>query len=82
MSAESNTPTDIESWIEKIIHSIDNPKQFRAVNKLIRRYLVRLEEDGLDWYIRNHIDTKFDTLISIQRQAVRDNLNAKLNGQH
>ena len=82
MAAESNTPTDIESWIEKIIASIDNPKQFRAVNKLIRRYLVRLEQDGLDWYIRNHIDTKFDTLISIQRQAVRDNLNAKLTGQH
>ena len=65
---------------EKIILSIDNPKQFRAANKLIRRYLVRLEQDGLDWYIRNHIDTKFDTLISIQRQSLRDNLNAKLNG--
>jgi hypothetical protein len=82
MAAESNTPTDIEAWIEKIITSIDTPKQFRAVNKLIRRYLVRLEQDGLDWYIRNHIDTKFDTLISIQRQAIRDKLNAKLNGQH
>ena len=80
MAAESNTPTDIESWIEKIILSIDNPKQFRAANKLIRRYLVRLEQDGLGWYIRNHIDTKFDTLISEQRQTLRDNLNAKLNG--
>jgi hypothetical protein len=80
MAAESNTPTDIESWIEKIISSIDHPKQYAAVRKLIRRYLVRLEQDGLDWYIRNHIDTKFDTLISRQSQVLRDNLNAKLNG--
>jgi hypothetical protein len=78
MAAESNTPTDIESWIEKVIISIDNPKQFRAANKLIQRYLVRLEKDGLDWYIRNHIDTKFDTLISEQRQTLRDKLNTKL----
>ena len=82
MAAESNTPTDIESWIEKVIISIDNPKQFRAANKLIQRYLVRLEKDGLDWYIRNHIDTKFDTLISEQRQTLRDKLNTKLNGEH
>lgn len=82
MAAESNCPTDIESWIEKVIKSIDNPKQFRTATKLIKRYMVRLENEGLDWYIRNHIDTKFDVLISEQRQTLRDKLNAKLNGEH
>ena len=82
MAAESNCPTDIELWIEKVIKSIDNPKQFRTATKLIKRYMVRLENEGLDWYIRNHIDTKFDVLISEQRQTLRDKLNAKLNGEH
>ena len=82
MAAESNCPTDIESWIEKVIKSIDNPKQFRTATKLIKRYMVRLENEGLDWYIRNHIDTKFDVLISEQRQTLRNKLNAKLNGKH
>ena len=82
MAAESNCPTDIESWIEKVIKSIDNPKQFRTAIKLIKRYMVRLENEGLDWYIRNHIDTKFDVLISEQRQTLRNKLYAKLNGEH
>jgi hypothetical protein len=80
MSADSNTAVDIELWIEKIITSIEHTKQFNAVRKLIARYMVRLEQDGLDWYIRNHIDDKFDILISVQRQNLRDKLNAKLNG--
>jgi len=80
MSADSNTVVDIEEWIEKIIKSIDNFKQFKAARKLIARYMIRLEYDGLDWYIRNHIDTKFDALITKQRQVLRDNINTKLNG--
>ena len=78
MSADSNTAVDIEVWIEKIIASIDHLNQFSAVRKLINRYMVRLESDGLDWYIRNHIDSKFDVLISKQRQVLRDNLNTKI----
>ena len=78
MGAESNTSVDIELWIEKIITSIDHPTQFKAVRKLIARYMIRLQQDGLDWYIRNHIDNKFDALIIKQRQVLRDNLNAKL----
>ena len=77
MGAESNTSVDIEAWIEKIIASIDHPTQFKAVNRLIKRYMIRLEQEGLDWYIRNHYDTKFDTLISEQRQALRDKINAE-----
>jgi hypothetical protein len=79
MAAESNTSVDIELWIKKIITSIDHPTQFKAARKLIARYMVRLQSDGLDWYIRNHIDNKFDALITRQRQTLRDNLNAKLN---
>ena len=78
MSADSNTAVDIEVWIEKIITSIDHLNQFSAVRKLINRYMVKLESDGLDWYIRNHIDSKFDVLISKQRQVLRDNLNTKI----
>ena len=81
MAANSNCPTDIELWIEKVIKSIETPKQFRTANRLIRRYMVRLENEGLDWYIRNHIDTKFDVLISEQRQTLRIKLDAKLNGE-
>lgn len=77
MGAESNTTVDIELWIQKIIKSIDHPTQFKAVNRLIKRYMVRLEQDGLDWYIRNHYDTKFDSLIAKQRQALRDKTNAE-----
>jgi len=77
MGAASNTTVDIELWIQKIIKSIDHPTQFKAVNRLIKRYMVRLEQDGLDWYIRNHYDTKFDTLISKQRQVLRDKTNAE-----
>jgi|LauGreSBDMM110SN_4_FD.fasta_scaffold308404_1 hypothetical protein len=79
MGADSNTSVDIEAWIQKIIKSIDHPTQFKTASRLISRYMVRLEQDGLDWYIRNHIDTKFDVLITRQRQIARDNLNAKLN---
>jgi len=79
MAAESNTSVDIESWIEKIITSIDHPTQFKATRKLISRYMIRLESDGLDWYIRNHIDTKFDALILKQRQVLRDTFNNKIN---
>ena len=82
MAAESNCPTDIELWIEKVIKSIDNTKQFSAARKLIKRYMVRLEQDGLAWHIRNHIDDKFDIMISEQRQNLRNKLNAKLNGEH
>jgi hypothetical protein len=82
MAAESTNKYDVYEWIEKVIKSIDNPKQFRTATKLIKRYMVRLENEGLDWYIRNHIDTKFDVLISEQRQTLRDKLNAKLNGEH
>jgi len=80
MSADSNTTVDIEEWIEKIIKSINHIKQFKVARKLISCYMVRLKSDGLDWYIRNHIDSKFDALISEQRQVLRDNLNTKLNG--
>ncbi len=80
MSADSNTVVDIEEWIEKTIKSIDNFKQFKAARKLIIRYMIRLEYDGLDWYIRNHIDNKFDALITKQRQVLRDNINTQLNG--
>lgn len=81
MGAESNTSVDIESWIEKIITSIDHPTQFIATRKLISCYMVRLKSDGLDWYIRNHIDAKFDTLILKQRQVLRDSFNTKLNAK-
>lgn len=77
MGAESNTTIDIEAWIEKIIASIDHPTQFEAVIRLIKRYMVRLEQDELNWYIRNHIDTKFDVLITRQRQVLRDKINAE-----
>ncbi len=79
MSADSNITVDIEAWIEKVITSIDNARQFKAANKLIKYYMVRLEQDGLGLYIRNHIDSKFDTLILRQRQILREKFNVEFN---
>jgi hypothetical protein len=58
MAAESNTPVDIEIWIENIIKSCKTYQQVLKIKKLIRLYLKRLEQDGLPYYIVNSIESK------------------------
>ena len=58
MAAESNTPIDIEIWIDKIIKSCKTYQQVLKIKKLIRLYLKRLEQDGLSRYIIDSIEDR------------------------
>jgi hypothetical protein len=56
MSAESNTPIDIETWIVKTINSCTSIPQFIAARKLINLYYNKISaETELSWSIRNAI---------------------------
>lgn len=70
MAAESNTPVDIEIWIEKVINSCETYKQVLKVKRLIRLYLKRLEQDGLSYYIINSIEHKLVDMECEQRHLI------------
>jgi hypothetical protein len=56
MSAESNTPIDIETWIVKTINSCTSIPQFIVARKLINLYYNKISaETELSWSIRNAI---------------------------
>lgn len=70
MAAESNTPVDIEIWIEKIIKSCKTYRQVLKIKKLIRLYLKRLEQDGLSYYIVNSIEDRLVAIENEQRDLI------------
>ena len=70
MAAESNTPVDIEIWIEKIINSCKTYQQVLKVKKLIRLYLKRLKQEGLSDYIIRSIEEKLLAIEGEQRNLV------------
>jgi len=70
MAAESNTPVDIEIWIEKVIKSCKTYQQVLKIKKLIRLYLKRLEQDGLPYYIVNSIERRFAAMEYEQRDLI------------
>ena len=70
MAAESNTPVDIEIWIEKIIKSCKTYRQVLKIKKLIRLYLKRLEQDGLSYYIVNSIEDRLVAMEYEQRDLI------------
>ena len=70
MAAESNTPVDIEIWIEKVINSCETYQQVLKVKKLIRLYLKRLEQEGLSDYIIRSIEEKLVAIEGEQRNLV------------
>lgn len=63
MAAESNTPVDIEIWIEKIINSCETLKHRIHAQKLVGLYLKRLREKGMPYYQTTHINDKFESLL-------------------
>ena len=63
MAAESNTPVDIEIWIEKIINSCETLKHRIHTQKLVGLYLKRLREEGMPYYQTTHINDKFESLL-------------------
>ena len=70
MAAESNTPLDIEIWIEKVIKSCETYQQVLKVKKLIRLYLKRLEQDGLSYSTINSIEYKLVAKEKVQRHLI------------
>jgi hypothetical protein len=70
MAAESNTPVDIEIWIEKVINSCETYQQVLKIKKLIRLYLKRLEQEGLSDYIIRSIEEKLIAIEGEQRNLV------------
>jgi len=70
MAAESNTPVDIEIWIEKVINSCETYQQVLKIRKLIRLYLKRLEQEGLSDYIIRSIEEKLLAIEGEQRNLV------------
>jgi hypothetical protein len=71
MAAESNTPTDIEIWIEKVINSCETLRHCINAERLVRLYLKRLEEEGMPYYQIIHIRDKFDITSDIRRNNLR-----------
>jgi hypothetical protein len=60
MAAESNTPIDIEIWIEKIINSCETVKHRCNANRLLNLYINRLREEGMPYYQYAYIRDKFE----------------------
>ena len=63
MAAESNTPTDIEIWIEKVIKSCEKLRHRVNAGKLITLYIKRLQDEGMPYYQYNHIRDKFEGIL-------------------
>ena len=70
MAAESNTPIDIETWIENVIKSCKTYQQVLKIKKLIRLYLKRLEQDGLPYYVVNSIEDRLVAMENEQRDLI------------
>lgn len=70
MAAESNTPVDIEIWIEKVINSCETYEQVLKVRRLIRLYSKRLEQDGLSYYTIKSIENKLVDMEYEQRYLI------------
>jgi len=71
MAAESNTPVDIEIWIEKIIRSCETVRHRINAKKLIRLYIKRLTEEGMPYYQTDHIERKFENLLWTLEEAIK-----------
>ena len=63
MAAESNTPVDIEIWIEKVIKSCETVRHRINAEKLLDAYISRLKGEGMPFYQTIHIDDKFQSLL-------------------
>lgn len=71
MAAESNTPVDIEIWIEKVISSCETVRHRINAKKLIRLYTKRLTEEGMPYYQTSHIEQKFEDLLWTLDEAIK-----------
>jgi hypothetical protein len=60
MAAESNTPVDIEIWIEKVINSCETLTHRIKARNLVKLYIKRLREEGMPSYQIKHINDNFE----------------------
>lgn len=63
MAADSNTPVDIEIWIEKVINSCETLRHRIHAQKLVKLYIKRLRQEGMPYYQYTHINDKFEDLL-------------------
>ena len=64
MAAESNTPADIEVWIDKVINSCETLRHCINAERLVRLYVKRLQDEGMPYYqyifIRDKLEAASD----------------------
>lgn len=71
MAAESNTPVDIEIWIEKVINSCETLRHRIHAQKLVGLYIKRLKEEGMPYYQTTHINDKFENMLWTLDEAIK-----------
>lgn len=72
MAAESNTPVDIEVWIEKVINSCETLRHCINAERLVKTYIKRLQEEGMPYYQYIFIRDKFELAADIKRNNLRN----------
>lgn len=72
MAAESNTPVDIEIWIEKVINSCETLTHRTRARRLVNIYIRRLEQEGMPYYQYVHIRNKFEALLDKQYADIKE----------
>lgn len=73
MGAESNTPVDIEIWIEKIIKSCETLRHRINAKRLLKLYINRLREEGMPYYQTTYINDKFEDLLWQVKEDIKSN---------
>jgi hypothetical protein len=63
MAAESNTPVDIEIWIEKVINSCETLRHRINAKRLLFLYISKLRDEGMPDYQTIHISNKFEDML-------------------
>lgn len=71
MAAESNTPVDIEIWLEKVINSCETLRHRNHAEKLVRLYVKRLKEEGMPYYQTRHIHDKFEGILWHLKEEIK-----------
>ena len=72
MAAESNTPVDIEIWIEKVIKSCETLRHRINAERLLRLYIKKLKEEGMPYYQTTHINNKFEGMLWTVKEEIRN----------
>ena len=72
MAAESNTPVDIEIWIEKVINSCETLRHRINAKRLVTLYVNSLREQGMPYYQYGHILDKFEGLLWHLKENIKN----------